>query len=86
MPNKIESKPYRCTRCGHEKEASTNHYGEFYDRCPGCSWKNPMDPQVTWECIVPEEERPEDAWVPEPWTKARLGDIFDIQSILERKR
>ena len=75
---KVEWKPYRCTRCGCVRDASTNHYGEFYDRCPGCSWSHPMDPIAVWECMAPVASRPADAWVPEPWKKVRLGDVCDI--------
>lgn len=41
---KYSIKPYECTCCGHEKEIGTNHFGEVYSRCEGCSWKNPLDP------------------------------------------
>jgi predicted RNA-binding Zn-ribbon protein involved in translation (DUF1610 family) len=34
-------KPYKCTKCGHEKEIDTNHYGECYslgkyNSCESC--------------------------------------------------
>jgi hypothetical protein len=37
---KVEHKPYRCTLCGHEQDISTNHYGNVYSQCKGCSWKS----------------------------------------------
>lgn len=74
---KITSKRYRCTECGHEKMTSTNHYGEFYDRCPKCSWKSPMDPTKTWECLEP---LPEGWKKPTPWKKMKLGDVAEIVS------
>jgi DNA-directed RNA polymerase subunit RPC12/RpoP len=56
MP-KIEPKLYRCQRCGKEKTISTNHWGEVYERCEGCSWKNPMDPQGGSGCLEPKSVR-----------------------------
>jgi hypothetical protein len=54
---------------------STNHYGEFYDFCQ-CSWKSPMDPIKTFECLEPLPE----GWArPEPWKKVRLGDVAEIK-------
>jgi DNA-directed RNA polymerase subunit RPC12/RpoP len=72
---KYEHKDYKCSRCGHVKSAGTNHYGEFYDRCPECSWKNPMDSTVTWVCLAP---LPATHIKPAPWKKVRLGDICEI--------
>lgn len=73
---KYSHKMYRCTRCGREQLQGTNHWGEIYPRCPGCSWKNPMDPQPVWVCLEP---RPEGYDVPEPWTKVTLGEIITIK-------
>jgi len=75
---KLEWKPYRCTRCGHIQSIQTNHYGECYSPCKECSWKHPGEPSVM-ECAVPLEERPEDAWMPEPWKIAKLGDLAEIK-------
>ena len=86
----VSEKPYVCSRCGAKRKISTNHFGQVYDRCNnwpngaqsgGCSWKNPMEPLVVWECAVPEEEMPEGAWVPRPWTIAKLGDVADIKKV-----
>lgn len=49
---KQTSKLYRC-ECGHESRHTTNHYGQFYDRCPKCSWKSPMSPVKTHTCLDP---------------------------------
>lgn len=80
---KISYKKYRCPRCGRIEGHSTNHWGEFYDRCNGCSWKNPMDPTVAWECL---EECPEGFDKPEPWKKVKLKDIMDIQRGVDIKK
>jgi DNA-directed RNA polymerase subunit RPC12/RpoP len=74
MPHHVTSKKYRCAYCGAESMESTNHYGEIYSRCNACAWKRPGQAHRK-ECI---EEKPEGAWVPEPWTLVRLGDIADI--------
>lgn len=69
----VTAKSYKCQACGHIIEASTNHYGEFYDRCRNCSWKSPMDPIKTHVCLEPLPE----GWTkPEPWKKVKLGDII----------
>ena len=52
-------KKYRCTRCGHETEHKTNHWGPTwsvgrYDTCPECPpWaKYPeFGGQTVWECM-----------------------------------
>lgn len=72
---KISVKLYRCTRCGREERRSTNHWGDIYPTCPGCSWKNPMQPQTTMECLEP---MPEGYAKPEPWKFVRLGDVATI--------
>lgn len=70
---KMTPKKYRC-ECGYESTHSTNHFGEFYAKCPNCSWKTPMDPIKTHECLEPLPE----GWDrPVPWKKVRLGDIAD---------
>jgi hypothetical protein len=75
---KYSTKRFKCTRCGLEQLSGTNHWGEFYDRCNGCSWKNPMDPIVTWKCLEP---MPEGFEAPAPWRKVTLGDICEIITV-----
>lgn len=69
---KQTSKRYRC-ECGHESNHTTNHFGEFYDRCPKCSWKSPMTPIKTHICL---EELPEGWGRPPSWRKTviHLGE------------
>ena len=72
---KISFKHYKCKECGHEKEINTNHYGECYslgtmNACPG----HPVAHGTVWEFAG---ELPEGAWVPEPWTKHKLGDLLE---------
>ncbi len=74
----ISVKPYQCTRCGREEKHSTNHWGEIYPRCGGCSWKNPLDPAPVWKCL---EAVPEGYAKPEPWKKMRLGDVAEVIAI-----
>lgn len=31
---------FRCKVCGYEQEINTNHEGECFDYCHGCSWKS----------------------------------------------
>lgn len=69
MP-KIELKLYRCVKCGSEQTISTNHWGECYGRCSGTCG--------TESTFQPVETPPEGAWIPEPWKKVRLGDVFKI--------
>lgn len=69
---KVTSKKYKCQTCGHELFASTNHWGEFYDYCPKCHWKHPMETQV-FTCLEPMLEGYSK---PEPWRLTRLGDIL----------
>jgi hypothetical protein len=71
---KATSKLYRCQGCGHESQHSTNHYGEFYDRCRKCSDKgSPFDAVKTHECLEPLSE----GWErPAPWKKVKLGDVI----------
>ena len=74
---KYSIKPYHCERCGNVEQHGTNHWGEFYNtRCKGCSWKNPLDPFVTWIC---DEPLPEGYEKPTPWKKATLGEICEIK-------
>jgi hypothetical protein len=79
---KYSMKRYRCTRCSRIEMHGTNHWGEFYDRCDGCSWKNPLDPIVTWECL---EKMPKGYKKPEKWEKVKLGDIAKIYTIRKGK-
>jgi len=65
-------KVYACSRCGHEKEMQTNHWGECYslgnyDTCPGCP---PIDRPTVWQC---QEKPPETHSVAEPWTIAKVN-------------
>jgi len=55
------AKRYKCTGCGHVSTYMTNHYGQFYDRCKECSWKSPMNPIKTHDCLEP---------IPDGWVKA----------------
>ena len=74
---KMRSKRYRCSECGHEKEIQTNHYGECYsfgnyNRCPKCPTYN--GPTI-WVC---QEQPPDHMDKPEPWKIAKLGDVVNI--------
>lgn len=62
-------KSYRCTRCGLVQNHGTNHWGEIYPRCKGCSWKNPLDPSAVMICLEPV---PEGYGVPVPWQKVKI--------------
>ena len=73
--SRVSVKLYRCTRCGHESKHSTNHWGDIYPTCDGCSWKNPMQPQTIMECLEP---MPEGFRKPEPWKFVRLRDVADV--------
>ena len=72
---KHSQKRYKCTRCGHERLLGTNHWGECYPTCPGCSWKNPMASYVAHVCL---EDCPETHDQPEPWELVKLGDVCEI--------
>jgi len=67
---KYSYKKYRCTRCGLIKSFGTNHWGSVYPRCPGCSWKNPLDPYSVWICL---EKRPRVYDLPSPWEKIQIA-------------
>lgn len=69
---KVTSKKYRCLRCGHERMESTNHYGKIYSACPNCSWKHPLEANVS-ECLDP---LPEGWGRPADWTVVKLGDLL----------
>lgn len=75
---KYSHKHYKCSRCGFVSFHGTNHWGEFYDTCRQCSWKNPMDPIVTWEC---QEPMPEGFEAPPKWRKVKLGDVCEIITV-----
>lgn len=79
---KVRLKAYTCARCGHEKEMSTNHYGQVYDRCNACSWKHPLEPIVTWEC---QEEPPPHMQRAPDWTRTTLGGLLRMSNIKECK-
>ncbi len=66
----VSVKPYKCQRCGCEEKHSSNHWGNFYARCNSCSWKNPMEPAATWECMEP---LPATHLKPALWRAAKLG-------------
>jgi len=74
---KVSYKPYKCTRCGRVQQQQTNHWGDIYPRCEGCSWKNPLDPNPVWEC---QEPVPKGYKKPEPWKKVKLGDVAEINA------
>ena len=67
-------KVYKCSKCGHETEIQTNHWGECYglgvhngnNNCPGCP---PIDRPTVWVC---QEEPPETHGVAAPWTVATV--------------
>jgi DNA-directed RNA polymerase subunit RPC12/RpoP len=71
-------KRYRCTRCGRIELRGTNHWGDIYPQCAGCSWKNPLDPFPVWKCL---EKMPKGYTKPAPWKKVRLGDIAEIVKV-----
>ena len=71
-------KKYKCTRCGLSQLHGTNHWGEIYPLCKGCSWKNTLAPQSTMKCL---ERMPKGYKKPAKWTTAKLGDIADIVKI-----
>jgi len=72
---KYSVKLYKCTRCGLEQKHGTNHWGEIYPRCKGCSWKNPMDPTAVMVCL---ETMPSGYEKLAPWKKVKLGDVCGI--------
>lgn len=76
ITGKMSSKRYKCQECEHESMHSTNHYGEFYDRCPKCSWKSPMSPIKVHECLEPLPERWEK---PTPWKMVKLEDVCEVK-------
>jgi hypothetical protein len=74
--SKYKEKPYKCQKCGYEKQIGTNHFGECYslgnyNRCPKCP---PMD-ITTWEC---QEPCPDNMQKPAPWKTVKLGNICEI--------
>lgn len=76
VTGKITSKKYCCSECGREESHSTNHYGQIYVRCGGCSWKSPMSPTKVFEC---QEPLPEGWGRPENWTMVKLGDVAVVK-------
>ena len=75
VTGKMTHKLYKCADCGHESKHSTNHYGEFYDRCPNCSWKSPLNPIKVHHC---QEPLPEGWTKPKPWKIVKLSDVATI--------
>ena len=65
---KISSKRYRCVHCGHESTMTTNHWGEVYSRCAGCSWKRPGEGD-RHECLDPMPEGFTNPAVAPEWTE-----------------
>lgn len=78
---KYSHKQYKCRRCGAIESHGTNHWGAIYPRCKSCSWKNPMSPQVTMDCLEPI---PEGFDKPEEWKQVKLGDVCEINPKNER--
>jgi len=74
VTGKVSWKTYKCSECGHESSHSTNHYGEIYCRCSGCSWKSPMSPTKVLVC---QEPLPAGWAKPTPWKLVKLGDVLD---------
>ena len=68
-------KLYKCARCGLEQKHGTNHWGEIYPRCGGCSWKNPLAPQAAMVCL---EQAPPGYGKPEPWKTFKLGSLCKV--------
>jgi len=73
---KVRSKEYECSECGHREQHSTNHYGEIYVYCKKCSWKSPMSHIKAFRCC---EAVPAYMDVPEPWMVVKLSDICEIK-------
>ena len=67
ITGKVSWKTYKCEGCGQESNHSTNHYGEIYCQCEGCSCK----------VLVCQEPLPEGWGTPEPWKMVNLGDVLD---------
>jgi DNA replicative helicase MCM subunit Mcm2 (Cdc46/Mcm family) len=80
VTGKVTAKKYMCQDCGHESTHTTNHFGEFYDKCPKCSWKTPADPIKVHECLEP---LPAGWEKPEPWQVVKLGDLVksDVMAV-----
>jgi hypothetical protein len=36
---KLEYRLYKCKNCGNVQKIQTNHIGECFDYCKGCSWR-----------------------------------------------
>lgn len=70
---KCTSKLYKCSECGYEVKTTTNHYGEYYDRCDNCSW---TPNQI--KTFVCQETLPKGWELPEPWKFTTLGDVATI--------
>lgn len=64
--NMITSKEYKCSKCQHEFECETNHYGEIY-HTPCCG----LGITATFIGTVPEG-----VTIPQPWSKVALSDIL----------
>lgn len=44
----VTYRPYVCTACGHKDSVQTNHTGECYHWCHGCSWTVSKYPGMTF--------------------------------------
>jgi len=75
---KYSVKPYKCNRCGLVQDHGTNHWGEIYPYCKGCSWKHPLSFGVVMTCL---EKMPKGYKKPEKWKTVKLEDICEISDI-----
>lgn len=64
MTGKYTQKLYKCSRCGKKSTHGTNHWGDIYPKCEGCSWKNPLQPFSAHVCL---EAPPKGIDIPPPW-------------------
>lgn len=72
---RYSQKLYRCASCGFVQLHGTNHWGEFYDRCPRCSWKSSLRPVKTWECL---ESMPKGFVAPPKWRTVSLKEVAEL--------
>ena len=69
-------KRYRCDRCGLEQTHGSNHWGEIYPACRGCSGRNPLSPQAAMTCLEP---MPEGYDRPMPWRMVKLSEVVEVK-------
>lgn len=93
--NKQSRKRYKCRRCGHVVNQTTNHYGSTWswgrvNTCPKCPpWaKYPEYGSCTyWDCIdkpqdvAREEFKLSSDWKHDPWGEC-LNHWFDVAEVL----